>query len=173
MFWYVFYVRIGSEFQVEQLLKKRLDVDVFRPFVPIHEMLFKSAGTIKKETKPLFRGYVFIESELPALEFIKRTSTLIYSTSSIIRLLRYSDMEIAVRESERQMLMSLCNDDYCIELSSGIAEKDRILITQGPLKGRESIVSKVDRHKRQAYVEVEFMGATRLISVALQIVKKI
>ena len=173
MFWYILFVRTGNEYQVEQLLKKRLDGDMFKPFVPIHESLFKSVGTIKKEIKPLFPSYVFVESELSSQEFLKNTSNLIYTSSNIISLLRYSDAEIAMRESERQMLLSLCNDEYCIESSSGIIEKDRIIITDGPLKGRESIVKKVDRHKRQAYIEIDFLGETRLIGVAIELVKKI
>lgn len=71
------------------------------------------------------------------------------------------------------MLLSLCNDDHCIESSSGIIEGDRIHIIEGPISGRESIVKKVNRHKRQAWIEIEFLGSMRLISVALEVVEKI
>jgi transcriptional antiterminator NusG len=50
---------------------------------------------------------------------------------------------------------------------------DKIHITDGPLKGRESIVRKVNRHKRLAWIEIKFMGEARLVSVALEIVDKI
>ncbi len=173
MLWYVFFVQTGREHKVEQFLKEQLDSHLFMPFVPLQETLFKIAGTVKKELKPLFPGYVFVESELTSQEFIRRTSTLIHTSHAIFSLLRYSDKEIAMRESEKRMLLSLCNDKHCIASSSGIMEGNRIYITDGPLKGFESLVKKVDRHKRLAWIEIDFMGDMRLIGVALEIVKKL
>lgn len=173
VYWYILYVRTGREEKVEQFLKKRMDTDVFIPFVPLHERLFKTSGTVKKEIKPLFPGYVFIESEVSCQEFIKIISILIYTSHDIVCILRYSDTEFAMRESEKQMLLSLCNDSYCIESSSGIMEGDKIRLTDGPLIGCESIIKKVNRHKRQVWIEIEFMGDIRLVCVALQIVEKV
>lgn len=173
MYWYVLFVRTGREQKVEKLLKKRLGTDVFVPFVPLYERLFKISETVKKELKPLFPSYVFIESEVSDQEFLKIRSTLIYISSDILRILRYGNTEIAMRESEKRMLLSLCNDDHCIESSSGIIVGDRIHVTDGPLKGWESMVRKVNRHKRQAWIEIEFMGDIRLVSIALEIVEKV
>lgn len=173
MYWYVLFVQTGREHKVEQLLKEQLESEVFIPFVPLQEILFKKDGSVKKELQPLFPGYVFVESELSSEGFFKRTSTLIHTLHNIVSLLRYSDTEIAMRESERQMVLSLCNDDHCIESSSGIMVGDRIHILEGPLKGCERIVRKVNRHKRQAWIEIEFMGSMRSVCLALEIVDKI
>jgi len=173
MYWYVIFVLTGREYKVEWFLKERLDADLFTPFIPLHECIFKKKGIVKKEVKPLFSSYVFIESEMPGQEFIKSVSNIFRTSNDIIRLLKYSDTEIAMRESERQALLSLSNDDYCIESSTGIKEGSRIYITDGPLKGRESIIKKVDRHKRKAWIEMEFMGEIRLVTVGLELVSKI
>nr|WP_205516952.1 antiterminator LoaP [Paenibacillus sp. SYP-B3998] len=164
------FVRTGKEQKVKELFYEWLDTDVCKPFVPLQERLFKVAGTVKKELKPLFPGYVFIESKLSILEFITHTNVVISNSRDIIRLLRYSKSEASLRDSERQVLASLCNDDYCIESSCGIIEGDRIQITGGPLKGWESRVKKINRHKRQAVIELELMGDIRLVNVALEIV---
>ncbi len=173
MYWYVFFVKTGKEYKVVQYLKDRLDQNVFMPFVPLEERLFKTAGKVKRELKPLFPGYVFIETDLPSKEFIKRTSILIHTSLDIICLLRYSNTEVAMRESERQMLLSICNDERCIESSIGIIKGDRIYITDGPLKGKESIVCKINRHTRRAIIKLGFLGEERLVNVSLEIVKKI
>ncbi len=173
MYWYVLFVRTGREERVQKLLKRSLDNDLFLPFVPLQESIFKKAGILSKELKQLFPGYVFIESEVSNHEFVKTTNQLIRSLLDIICLVKYSSTEISLRESERLMLMSLSNDDHCIESSSGIIEGDKIRITEGPLKGRESIIRKVNRHKRQAWIEIEFMGDTRMVNVALEIVEKV
>jgi len=122
---------------------------------------------------PLFPSYVFIESEVTGQEFIKMTSHLIHSLQDIICVVKYSDTEIPLRDSERLMLMSLYNDRNCIESSSGIMEGDRIHIIDGPLKGRESIIRQINRHKREAKIEIEFFGSIRLVKVSLEIIEKI
>ncbi|AOK88949.1 antitermination protein NusG [Paenibacillus polymyxa] len=173
MSWYVFFVRTGREEQVKQLINEWLDSEVYKPFIPLQERLFKVAGIVKKEWAPLFPSYVFIESNLPDLQFVTSTNSMICTSSDIIRLLRYSKFEASMRDSEKQMLESLCNDSYCIESSTGIIEGDNIRILDGPLKGRGSIVKKIDRHKRQAVIQLEFMGDIRLVRVALEIISKV
>ena len=71
------------------------------------------------------------------------------------------------------MLLRLCDDDRYVESSSGIIIGDSVYIKEGPLKGYESIIRKIDRHKRKAIIELEFMGAVRQVAVALEIVEKV
>lgn len=170
MYWYVLFIKTGRESYIERFLKKLLDPDIFMPFIPMHETLFKISGQVKVELKPLFPGYIFVESIVPSLEFIKKIYEILYISHDIFRLLKYGDTdEIAMRDSERDMLLSLCNDDYCIESSSGIKVGNKVYIKEGPLKGQESIVKKIDRHKRQATIELEFMGDVRQVIVGLEV----
>jgi len=122
----------------------------------------------------MFPSYVFVESQLSSSEFIQQSRKIILSSKDVIRLLSYGDYdEIAIREDERVSLLKLCNMNNCVESSIGIIEGDMIFIKEGPLMGRESIIKKIDRHKRQAIICLDFMGAIRQISVALQIAEKI
>ncbi|RXE58673.1 antiterminator LoaP [Acetivibrio mesophilus] len=173
MYWYVLFVKSGKERKVEQCLRKELDTDISIPFIPLQEILFRRSGTVRKEIRPLFPGYVFIESILPGQDFLEETNYLINKSGDIISLLKYSDTEVAMKESEKLRLLSLCNNDHCIEVSYGIIEGDKIHIFDGPLKGMESIVRKVNRHKREALIEIEIMGDVRLVTVALEVVKKV
>lgn len=169
MYWYVLYVKTGRERKVEKFLKKRLNIE---SFVPLIELAFKKMGVVRKEYKPLFPGYIFIESEMLCCEFLTTITPVIYDLQDIIKILRYSDEEFAIRESEKQILMSLCNNSRYIESSSGIKVGNEIHIINGPLKGFESVVRKINRHKRQAWIEIEFMGEKRLICVSLEVVEK-
>lgn len=173
MYWYVLFVKANKERKVEKYLKKQLSADEGIPFIPLQEILFRRSGEEKKELKFLFPSYVFIESILSEQEFIKVINPLIYKIGDIISLLKYSDSEIAMKESERQMLLNLSNNNHCIEASYGIIEGDKIRISSGPLMGKESIVKKVNRHKREALIEIEIMGDVRLVSVTLEIVDKV
>jgi len=172
MYWYILFVQTGKEKKIEKLIKRQLDNEVCMPFIPLQEILFRKSGVVRKETRVLFPGYVFVESELPGQQFLRLMNPLINSISDMVSILKYSETEIAMRESERRMLLGLYNNDYCIESSYGIMKGERIHITEGPLKGLESIVKKVNRHKRQAWIEIEIMGDIRLVCVALDVVEK-
>lgn len=172
MYWYVIFVKTGREERVKWMLNKSGN-DMFIPFIPMLETLFIASGQVRKEIKPLFPGYIFVESEILSNEFREMINSIYNTSDEIIRILSYGDMnEIALREDEKNMLLCLCNDKYCIESSYGIIEGDNICIYKGPLKGIEGIIKKIDRHKRRAFIEFEFMGAMRQVSVGLQIVKK-
>ena len=174
MYWYVLFTRTGCEKTVEQCLKKRLNNNEFTPFVPMVDILFKYSTEIKKEKKPLFPGYVFMKTELSDFEFVSITKNIIFESKNIIRILRHADTnEYAMQEDDKNLIIRLCNDECCVEASSGIIAGTHVYIKKGPLMGLESIIRKIDRHKMRAIVDLDFMGAKRQISVALEIVEKI
>lgn len=173
MYWYVLFVKAAKERKVEQFLSKNLNTEVSIPFIPLQEILFRRAGSIKKEIRFLFPGYLFIESILSDQQFLQEINPVINRCSDIIGLLKYSGTEISMKQSEKNMLKSLCDNEYCIGASFGIIEGDKIHITDGPLKGLESIVRKVNRHRREAVVEIEIMGEVRFVTVALEVVEKV
>ncbi len=167
------FVKSGKERKIEQFLSKQLDEEISLPFIPLQEILFRKAGILKKEIKLLFPGYLFIESMLPSQQFMKEINTVINKCSDIIGILKYSDTEISMKESEKNMMISLCNNEHCIEASYGVIEGDKIHIMDGPLKGLGSYVKKVNRHRREAVIEIEIMGDVRLVAVALEVVEKV
>ena len=57
-------------------------------------------------------------------------------------------------------------------MSEGIIENDRVVVTKGPLKGNEGLIRKIDRHKRRAYLEVGLFGRKIETQVGLEIVEK-
>lgn len=142
MYRYVLFVKAGKERKVEQYLEKQLNPEVSIPFIPLQETLFRRSGIIKREIRFLFPGYVFIESILSDQQFMQDISPVINRYSDIIGLLKYSETEISMKESEKNMLITLCDNEYCIGASFGVIEGDKIHITEGPLKGLESIVKK-------------------------------
>ena len=43
----------------------------------------------------------------------------------------------------------------------------------GPLKGMESTIQRIDRHKRKAWLNLEMFGRQQLVEVGVEIVKKL
>lgn len=59
-----------------------------------------------------------------------------------------------------------------MEMSEGIIEGDRVMVTRGPLKGHEASITRIDRHKRLAWVDMSMFGRSKTIRVGLEIVSK-
>ena len=50
---------------------------------------------------------------------------------------------------------------------------DKVVILSGPLKGMESTIQRIDRHKRKAWLNLEMFGRQQLVEVGVEIVKKV
>ena len=51
--------------------------------------------------------------------------------------------------------------------------RDRVVVTAGPLKGLESSIVRIDRHKRKAWLHVTMFCQEKDVEVGLKIVSKI
>ncbi len=173
-YWYVIFVTTGQEQHIVSLFNKCFTNNNFRAFIPMREATFKRNGRISKEMKIMFPGYVFIETELCCNEFLKYFNHLHRTFNNIIKILKYGDSdEFAINEEERVYLERLINNDNYIETSVGFIEGDNICVEEGPLKGRESIIKRINRHKKEAIIDIKIMGEYRQITVGLEILRKI
>lgn len=172
--WFVFYVQTGREQTACDFLNKLFNEEESNAFIPQVEMIFKNSELICKELKPMFPGYVFADSILDEETFIIQAYKYARLSNCIFKLLGSESIDyMKLTEDEKNFLLGFCDDRYVTEESKGFIISDRIFITSGPLKGRESIIKKIDRHKKRAEVEVEFIGEKRRISVPLEIVSKV
>ena len=91
----------------------------------------------------------------------------------LTKMLGHVDGEIfPLYDDEVKFLKSLSDCGHVVEISTGLIENDEVQIVSGPLKGREGIIRKIDRHKRVALIEVELFGKTTQAKVGLEIVSK-
>lgn len=174
-YWYVLFVKTGFECRVVKEIEEHFTQNNIFPFIPLLEIFHKYACKIvKKETRPIFPGYVFIETELDANGFFELITEFVHNSKTIIRLLNYGNSnEIALRNEERTLLQKLYGDGQCINSSIGFMEGDRIYVTDGPLKGRESMIKRINRHRKEASIELEMLGRVIQVTVGLDIVEKI
>lgn len=172
--WYVIFTKTGREEKIIELLKKRIDGTMFTPFVLKQEKVFKRSGRIHKDIQISFPGYVFIESDAPYIEFYKNIPVAIREIKGVYRILDYGDKySVAMHNKERLLLEKLYDSNFCLGSSIGIIEGDQIIVNSGALKGMESVIKKINRHKREAIIEIMFLGDIRQVAVSLEIVEKI
>lgn len=179
--WYVLYVRSNAEHKVvesfqKSFIRKGLPYEL-ETFCPESEKYYKDkqARTMGNtyQKRPLFPGYVFVETNMPSELFQSEFYDVIYNSADIIRLLRYgASHEIALRQEERQRFEYLFKGKRCLDRSRGYIEGDKIIITGGPLKNMESSIKKINRHHRTAQIEIVMFGQTQTVDVPLEIIEK-
>ena len=171
--WYVFWVKTGQEEKTAAEIKAAFKDDVV-PLQLTVETFFRKQGKVKKETHLAFPGYVFVATEIKNDEFVIRARECVHKSKSVMKLLCYGNVnEVAVRKEERVLIERIWQGKSCVEISTGFIEGDRIVVNEGPFIGRESIIKEIHPRRRQAIVEIEFMGGVRRITIGLEIMEKL
>lgn len=171
--WFVFFVQTGSEEIVRKYLNNMLDPEESVSFVPQIELIFKKSNLLSIKYKPMFPGYVFAETSSSTKEFAIQTTQLVRNSKHIIKLLGNESPDfMALNTHEKEFLLKFCDNKYVFEKSLGLIKGDKVYVTSGPLMGRESIIKRIDRHRKCAEIELMFMGDLRRVIVSLEIVSK-
>jgi len=172
--WYVLFVTTGREDIAAKDLMTVFEKGPIRPFVPTIETLFKKAGAIQHEISLMFPGYLFVETEMSNEEFTEKIANCVRASKHIHKQLNYGDRDdTALKDEERAVLESLWqNDNQNIKASMAVMVGDKLIITEGPLKGHEKKIKKLNRHKMKAVIEIELFGEQREATVGLGIIKK-
>ena len=187
--WYVVQVRAGTEenivFQCRKKIIERnrergeqlasqgmqgaaeLSRILERCFVPYYEQKRKYEGAWHTEQRVLFPGYVFLVSE-----DVERLFHCLKEVQGLTKLVGTGRDIVPLSEEEVHLLRKLGGDEQLVSTSIGVMVKDQIQITEGPLKGLEGCIKRIDRHKRAAWIEVEMMGRTVEARVGLEVVEK-
>ena len=175
--WVILFVKTGSEDRLMRILKEKLNTAEYLPFLPLKEMPYRKKGIISKKRELLFPSYIFIQTEIEAnlvAEKLELALMNIAQQKDIYSILNYGNKkDIVIRENECLYWEHFFNSDFCAMGSVGFIEGDVVRITSGALVGMESRIKKINRHKREAIVELEIMGAIRKVSLMLEIIKKI
>jgi transcriptional antiterminator NusG len=172
--WCVLFVKTGSEQTIIKRVKLLVDISKISLFLLSKERYIRRFGVKYLEKIICFPGYIFIETALSADEMLMTVWQNIKSINNVYRLLKYSEKhDIFIRRNELTVLRNLCPNSYCIKNSIGIIVGDTVRVKSGPLVGMESSIKKIDRHKREALIELNLFGDLRRVSVALDVVEKI
>ncbi|MEG0034722.1 MAG: antitermination protein NusG, partial [Bacilli bacterium] len=108
------------------------------------------------------------------IDFSEKFNQFKIRNKNLIKQLRY-DLEGTppLQEEEINILEKLLGLNKIVEVSLGFIEDDKVVITDGPLMGFESYITYINRHKREAKLEIELLGSKREVTVSLDILTKI
>ncbi len=157
---YVLQVITGKELEARKRLELLELCSGERIIFPRREMIQRKKGRRYKKVQPLFPGYLFLEtSEL--------TDELIHDASrcpNIIHFLPDNRRIQPVSEDDEKLLKPFLRDDGLTPLVHiKFNENDRVIILEGPLKGQEGLILKVDRRRRRLRVKLNLYETGHLI----------
>ena len=166
--WYVVQVRTGTEENIRTQCLRKISSEILeRCFIPYYEEKKHIRGEWTVQKKVLFPGYVFVVTE-----DMEKLHESLKSVIGLTRLIGTGREVVPLTEEEKQFMLDLGGEEQVVPLSEGIIENSVTKIRSGPLKGREGLIRKIDRHKRKAWLEVEMFGRKQEIEVGVEIVAK-
>lgn len=157
---YCVFCKSGTEDSVsEQIATLMPQIEVLIPVRTIQE---KKQGNWTERKQQLIPGYIFlyIEDEV--------TFQNIKMLSNVFNVLKYSDNTRELKGADYQYAMWLYRYFGNISTSTIITEGSNIKVIDGPLKDGIGKIIKLDRHKRRAWVEIEFLGTKRIVSLSIE-----
>ena len=166
--WYVVQVRTGTEEEIQRQCETIIDKSILeKSFIPKYEQERKYQGEWHTELKVLFPGYVCLGSDEKEKLFFELKRII-----GLTKLLGTGETIVPLTDEEVSFLLRLGGEEQTVEMSEGIIENDRVVVTSGPLKGNEGLIKKIDRHKRKAWLEIEMFGRMVEMQVGLEVVGK-
>lgn len=173
--WYVIQTVTGKEEELMFFIRSLLSRGDYENCFAIHaEWLKRLGGEWLVQTRSLFPGYVFMETEKPDRIFMDLKSVPRFS-----RLLGNGKNEfVPVKREEERFLRKLTNtevnteipDHPVIQLSTVETNKDGgIIRMEGALSSFQKEIVKINLHKRYAVVKTGLLGEERSLVFGIRL----
>ncbi|NLO09198.1 MAG: antiterminator LoaP [Clostridiales bacterium] len=168
MSWYAIFVESGYEYEFCQFINKAktylLGDTQFNLLVPRRKVYERKHGIWKEVILKMFPGYVLIQTDS-----IYQFSYGGREGPHFIRFLKNGYDFLEIQPDEIELILLLADRDGLIDISHANLIQDRLVITDGPLVGREHIIKKIDKRKGRVKVEFTINESIRMIDLGINI----
>ena len=167
--WYVIWALARKEKELINIITDKVPANVYtRVWTPCKKEIRRYSGHQTTVDIILFPGYVFIDTDDP-----DAVHQYLYRYSSYIRFLKDGESYSPVSDHERSIIEHFTGESGTAGISMGVISDGRLHILDGPLVGMESQITKIDRHRRKAYVQIDnLLGEDRVLSFGLEVIDK-
>ncbi len=134
------------------------------------ELSIKRRGIWLKEQQPVFPSYIILQTVNPigadTLQALKKLPDFYHFLNSNTDIVPLANNDLAIIQHflglGPKIGTSLVRFD----------ENDRIVVVEGPLKGIEGNIIKVDRRKHRAKIKVDFHGSTYSMDLSFEDIER-
>lgn len=165
--WYILNCPERNESEIVSFCKEKIPKDILKDvFTLSFQQMKRYQGTWHTEQGNMVPHCVFFVTEHK--EALEKQILKEFPKS----LGYYTERLKSVKKEEQLLLQELCGKKLCMELSKGVIQKGITHVTEGPLKGRENLIIKIDRHKRLAFLKSGLLPGVACIKTGLEITEK-
>lgn len=167
--WYVIQTGSAQEEKIKLECERLITGDaLLRCVLPLYEEKIKYKGEWHLKKKKLFPGYLFMISD-----DLEKLNEELKKINGLTKILKAGETVVPLKEDEILLIKKLIGEKDVMEMSEGLIVNDEVIILSGPLKGMESSIKKIDRHKRKVWISIEMFNREQLVEVGAEIVRKI
>lgn len=167
--WYVIQTLGGEEERTAGMIRKMVSSYYMEEcFVPKRERLKKFHGSWNRVEEVLFPGYVFSITKNPD-KLYERLRKIPKLTKILGREEQYF---IPLNKKEEELVRNIGDRDHKTSISKiQVLEGTKIHVLKGPLKDYIGHIVKINLHKREVTVQMEFMGGPVELYLGIEMVE--
>lgn len=167
--WYVIQTITGKEEELINMIRKSIDRDVYSDcFVIKAEWMKRLGGAWEVKVKPMFSGYVFIETEQPECVYTKLKR--IPRFTRVLECERYEF--VAVCDWEQAFLEEIAGKKRIVQLSDVTTKPDgSIVVHNGALQYFRKEIVKINYHKRIVVVKQTLLQKEQTLILGIRLNK--
>jgi transcriptional antiterminator NusG len=144
-----------------------------RLYAPKRLLAVRKMGKEKKSLRPVFPGYVFAGVGGDILDELEDFWTIRH-TPGFIRYLRENRSPSPLVDRDVSLLRHFMSfGEYADTSKVTFDEMDRVVVLEGPLKGLEGNIVKVDRRKGRAKLALDMCAMGFLIDLGFQVIERV
>lgn len=171
MEYFAIQVKTRGEQKYIKLFQSLHKTETIRVHFPQRRLPVKSQGITRSILSPVFPGYIFIETEGkidPDVYWAFRR------TDGFYRFLRSNQNVQPLSGKDLEIVLHFIQVGPVAEKSRVyFDENNRIIISEGPLKGLEGRIIRVDKRKGRAKIKLDFYDNSFAIDLAFEIISRV
>ena len=167
--WYAVQVETGKEDKTVDLVNRLADERYLKEcFTPKTVMPRKVKGEWVNKVKPLFPGYVIIDSK-----HIDKLQDSLKKIPAFIKTLGTDEGFVSLNASEVSWISGVTDKkDHTVRVSEVYVEGDKVVVNEGPLRGLMGVVEHIDLHKRRVHLRINMFGRDLTPKLGIEIIHK-
>ena len=137
---------------------------------PRRQLTIRKQGIERNALSPIFPGYVFLSAETISTELYWK----IKRTEGFYRFLKNNQEIEPLGGQDREILLHFLSFGEVVAKSKAYYdENQRIVVVQGPMKGLEGSIEKVDRRRKRAKIRLILYKDSFLVDFGFDIIKAV
>lgn len=166
--WYILRCHPEKEEYMMTFLRQHISSLILKNiFIFTYDRMKRYHGQWHIESADMFPDYIFLESD-----YERELSNELERFRDIVQAMEDGEILWKIDQEEERFLRTLGGREHHLGMSIGYINGGVTYVKEGPLKGMENCIRKIDRHKRIARLDVPLRHGEESLIAGLEIVEK-